>query len=161
MINLLKTSIKATDNVVYITDNKWNPNNKDFTTEEIKYIKIKLKDKVDAIFLNRYNSIKIIVNLKSNTPLFKQKEHLRLSADKVCSKLEAEKVKNIVIFDKTNNNAFTLAFAEGLVLSNYSFLKYFTKDNPGQELEETGRLMRILRRLSDGQWKVARAIWTE
>lgn len=36
--------------------------------------------------------------------------------------------------------------------------KYFLKDE-NREIEEKGRLMRILRKQPDGSWKVARSIW--
>ena len=72
-----------------------------------------------------------------------------------------EELKNITI------TQYIIDFKEVKIIGDHAYEwgefhhKYFTKDNPGKELEETGRLMRILRRLPDGQWKVARAIWTE
>jgi ketosteroid isomerase-like protein len=72
-----------------------------------------------------------------------------------------EELKNITI------TQYVIDFKEVKIIGDHAYEwgefhhKYFTKDNPGKELEQKGRLMRILRRLPDGQWKVARAIWTE
>lgn len=138
MINLLKGNIKTTDNVVYIANNKWTPDIKEFSAEEIKYIKNKIKDKADVIFLNRYNSIKSIVFIKTNIPAFQIKEKLRIAASNVCSQLNKEKVKNVVVYNTSNSSEYTFSFTEGLILSNYSFLKYFTKDK-----EKSSRLEKI------------------
>jgi uncharacterized protein (TIGR02246 family) len=72
-----------------------------------------------------------------------------------------EQLKNITV------TQYLIDFKEVKIIGDHAYEwgefhhKYFTKDNPGQELEQKGRLMRILRRLPDGKWKVARAIWTE
>jgi len=72
-----------------------------------------------------------------------------------------EQLKNITF------TQYLIEFKEVKIIGDHAYEwgdyhhKYFTKDKPGQELEQTGRLMRILRRQPDGQWKVARAIWTE
>jgi len=72
-----------------------------------------------------------------------------------------EQLKNITF------TQYLIDFKEVTIIGDHAYEwgdyhhKYFIKDNPGQELEQKGRLMRILRRLPDGQWKAARAIWTE
>jgi uncharacterized protein (TIGR02246 family) len=72
-----------------------------------------------------------------------------------------EQLKNITF------TQYLIEFKEIKIIGDHAYEwgdfhhKYFAKDNPGQELEQKGRLMRILRRLPDGKWKVARAIWTE
>ena len=72
-----------------------------------------------------------------------------------------EQLKNITI------TQYVIDFKEVKIIGDHAYEwgeyhhKYFTKDNPGQELEQKGWLMRILRRQPDGQWKAARAIWTE
>lgn len=72
-----------------------------------------------------------------------------------------EQLKNITF------TQYLIEFNEVKIIGDHAYEwgdyhhKYFTKDNPGQELEQKGRLMRILRRQPDGQWKAARAIWTE
>jgi uncharacterized protein (TIGR02246 family) len=71
-----------------------------------------------------------------------------------------EQLKNITI------TQYVIDFKEVTIIGDHAYEwgefhhKYFTKDNPGKEFEQKGRLMRILRRQPDGQWKVARAIWT-
>lgn len=72
-----------------------------------------------------------------------------------------EQLKNITF------TQYLIGFKEVKVIGDHAYEwgdyhhKFFTKDNPGKKLEQKGRLMRILRRLPDGKWKVARAIWTE
>lgn len=72
-----------------------------------------------------------------------------------------EQLKNLTI------TQYMINFKEVKIIGDHAYEwgefyhKYFTKDNPGKALEQKGRLMRILRRLPDGQWKVARVIWTE
>jgi uncharacterized protein (TIGR02246 family) len=68
-----------------------------------------------------------------------------------------EQLKNITI------TQYVIDFKEVKIIGDhaYEWGDYHHKYYPGQELEQKGRLMRILRRQPDGQWKVARAIWTE
>ncbi len=72
-----------------------------------------------------------------------------------------EQLKNITI------TQYIIDFKEVTIIGDHAYEwgdyhhKYFTKDNPGKELEQKGKLMRILRRQPDGQWKAARAIWME
>ena len=74
---------------------------------------------------------------------------------------DREQLKNITI------TQYVIDFKEVTIIGDHAYEwgdyhhKYFTKDNPGKELEQKGWLMRILRRQPDGQWKAARAIWTE
>ncbi len=128
MISIKTDKLKAAETVVFIANNKWKPFANDFTTDEIKYINKNIKDKKEVIYINKYKALKIIVVLKSNQPEYKTNEKSRLLSFDVCKAVNKEKIKNVVINDCIKNKQYSLAFAEGLILSNYSFDKYFTKD---------------------------------
>jgi ankyrin repeat protein/ketosteroid isomerase-like protein/L-ascorbate metabolism protein UlaG (beta-lactamase superfamily) len=52
-----------------------------------------------------------------------------------------------------------LVIEGGLAYEWGSFYNKYYLKNEGKELEEKGRMMRILRKQPDGSWKVARSIW--
>jgi len=58
--------------------------------------------------------------------LYKQLEYYRKEGDKLCKQLNMNREKQIIIIDKCKEFRYTLAFAEGMVLGNYRFLKYKT-----------------------------------
>ena len=99
--------------------------------EEFKYIEVCLKNKDKQIFLNqfpRWIMIQIIPKKNSHSSLL---EELRKSANLLHKAITSHKIERIVLTHSRDQKEELLAFAEGLGLSNYQFLKYFTK--PGEK----------------------------
>jgi leucyl aminopeptidase len=107
------------------------------SNEELKYVEQCLKNKDKQIFLNqlhRWIIIQIVPKKYSGTGLL---EELRKSANLLHSSINSNRIEHIVITQTSNHKEEILAFAEGLALSNYQFLKYFTKpDDKENSLKE-------------------------
>jgi len=118
--------IQKDKSVIYLTDKE--DNLKDlFSTEEFKYIKKSAKDKKEPIKINSYTKWSYINWIEKDKEEYILKEKLRRAAGNLYSDLKSNKHKEIIIVDFYKNADHTLAFAEGLALSHYQFLKYYSK----------------------------------
>ncbi len=71
--------------------------------------------------LNQYIIIEIIETIDDRAQL---KEQIRSIASKTVGTLRKHHINEVVLLDYTNDN-LSASYAEGLVLTNYQFLKYF------------------------------------
>ena len=96
-----------------------------FTTSELSFIRRQHKElKKDIISYNRLEHWIYIYVIKDEKADYKRLEECRKAGDKVGGMLNSQKAEKVVIFDHENHPAETLAFAEGMALGNYQFLKY-------------------------------------
>ena len=87
--------------------------------EEKKYLEKALKNEQKSMLINRYSNCIFIVLTSDNL------EKIRLSANSLHPQIIKEKIEDITVVDCCKNLNESLAFVEGLALSNYQFLKYF------------------------------------
>lgn len=123
----LNTKITKTSNVIVLVDKNIDFNFWKLSEAEIKYIKKQLKEEKEVIELNQFSRHLILVlgeNSRSNT----NKEKFRTKSYKIYNILKRLNCNEIFIYNNKFDKNLTLAFVEGLMLSNYSFTKYFTKD---------------------------------
>lgn len=93
---------------------------------EKEYARRLMKDKEEYIFINSYFKCTYLVRTKDDLPDFKCREELRKTASRLKKLIKSNNHKELVITsDKTFEGAVE-AFAEGLILSIYSFDKYKT-----------------------------------
>lgn len=92
--------------------------------EEQKYLLAQQKQKKKLVSFNRLNKWLFVHFLSDNKENYKRLEECRKSGNELCEKLNDSKLKDITIFDVEGNANETLAFAEGIALGNYQFLKY-------------------------------------
>lgn len=96
-----------------------------FSKSELAYISRQFKkEKQDYFSFNRLDSWIFIQLIKAEEDPYKGKENLRKSGDKLGAILNESKQKEIILYDASNSPQETLAFAEGLILGQYQFLKY-------------------------------------
>ncbi|MCX6287332.1 MAG: leucyl aminopeptidase [Bacteroidetes bacterium] len=96
-----------------------------FTASEMLYIRRQHKElKKDIISYNRLENWIYVYVIKDEKADHKRREECRKAGDKVGNMLNSQKAEKVVIFDHENHPAETLAFAEGMALGNYQFLKY-------------------------------------
>jgi len=127
-------SLSKKSSLILLSDNTTDFSMYDFTDDEIKYIKKEIKAELFPIHLNQLNRHIFIQYYKDDDkPCHITTEKFRSDAHKLCSKINLLKIKSIDIIDCSKNPTWTLAFAESLALSNYQFLKYFTKDPKKKE----------------------------
>lgn len=81
----------------------------------------------------RFKSIRIINGLiqwvDTEVEQYQLKEKLRRAAGSLYPSLKENKHEEILIIDLTNNPELVLAYASGLGLTHYQFLKYFSKQD--------------------------------
>lgn len=125
-ISMAKPSQKA-HQTVFIFDTFSQLTKLNLSTQESAYVKAQIKDKGDKIIrLNRHpDYLHLIRPAAKKEKQHKTDEQIRLLGQKTLRMLGAEKAKEVVIesFSKTYS---PLAFAEGVALGNYQFLKYFS-----------------------------------
>ncbi|MBH83112.1 MAG: peptidase M17 [Flavobacteriales bacterium] len=91
----------------------------DLSKDEKKYLEKALKNEQKSMLINRYSNCIFIVLTSDNL------EKIRLSANSLHPQIIKEKIEDITVVDCCKNLSESLAFVEGLALSNYQFLKYF------------------------------------
>lgn len=113
------------ESVIYIINKDDRLDRNLFSETESKYIKSRLKDDEKQISVNHYSWWTYIQVIDKEKEIYQVNENLRKSANKLYPVIKSNKHKSITIIDRVNNAKAVLAFAEGLALSNYQFIKYF------------------------------------
>lgn len=95
------------------------------SVEEQEYAKEKLKDTPSMVTINHLNrSVTVVKLAKKNSTSDKQKlRNYGASITEYLNKLKATEA----VFESLVKNDDALCIAEGMILANYQFLKYFTK----------------------------------
>jgi len=96
-----------------------------FTRPELEYIMEQIKDGEKQVSINSYNKWSYIQVIEKEPDLDKQREKCRRAGSEHSLLLKQHKHSEIVLVDAIGEPDLLLAFAEGLVLSNYCFLRYF------------------------------------
>lgn len=123
------SSLSKKNSLILLADDKTDFSLYDFSADEVKFIKKQIKDEVNPVQLNQLNRYVFVHYFKDDgKPCHIITEKYRTAANKLSCKLNSLKIKTIDVIDCGKNPTWTLAFAESLALSNYQFLKYFTKD---------------------------------
>jgi leucyl aminopeptidase len=98
-----------------------------FTDNEIKYVQQRRESKKDLIAINRYKEwlfIQFIAPLAERNPIGPYMEKCRKSGDSLLIQLHEHNIADITIVASDSMSDETLAYAEGMALGNYQFLKY-------------------------------------
>lgn len=130
-------SIQATEpghSVVYITGKASLPSFLSLSAREKKYALGRLKENDDYIFINSYSKCTYLVPIDTKPEEYRVIEEIRKKASRLRQLIRSNNHRELVIAsDKTVKGA-ELAFAEGFILSVYSFSRYRTvspKKNEG------------------------------
>ncbi len=125
LINIKKIAKSA--NLIILADKKSSLKEFNFSEKELKFVKNSIKNEHKIIELNQFERYIFIVIL-SKEKMYANQEKVRKSAYKMYGKISSKEIKNVTIVNTSFSNSLLLSFVEGLMLSNYSFTKYFTKD---------------------------------
>lgn len=98
-----------------------------FTASQLEYINKQFENKQNSVVLNAYPTWLYIQKVESNNEEHIIKEKLRRAAGKLYLTIKENKHQKVLLIDLCNNPEYALAFLEGLSLSNYQFVKYFSK----------------------------------
>lgn len=133
--------VKASDHIILLGTRKSDFSNYLRGEEEIKYLKKSIKNNRDSFLINQFNRLVYINIIDPKTGKEKDTalEKTRKSASGYRSSFKNHRVKGITIIQLGIPDEHCLAFAEGMALSNYQFLKYFSeKDKKTHPLERIG-----------------------
>ena len=130
------TELDSSISTIYIVETPGKLNQDNFTQEEFEYIKNLFENKKKPVAINTFKNWKYIEWIETDKEQHIIKEKLRRAAGNLYSKLKNNKHKQIGLVDMSDNAEYTIAFAEGLALSNYQFLKYFTKNTENKNYLE-------------------------
>ena len=131
--------IPGNKSVIYLIRKDNNLSHFAFTRPELKYITEQIKDGEKQISINSYSKWSYIQVFDKETDLDKQYEKCRRAGSEHSLLLKQHKHNEIVLVDAIEEPDLLFAFAEGLVLGNYCFLRYF-----GDKAEKKHPLKSIL-----------------
>lgn len=117
--------ISATDNLIFLVTDSKNLPEKNFSKEEYAYVKTsQKKHKKNTFVFNHFKRWIFVqfVEKERNTAL--RLENYRVAGAKLLGSLNNNKLHTVVVVDTEEKPKETLAFAEGMALANYQFLKY-------------------------------------
>jgi leucyl aminopeptidase len=120
------SQITDSQSIICIIGNDIIPDRLALNKSEKEFAQKKLVAKEEYVFINSYNKCTYLIRLKEGTGHFKIREELRKTAYNIRNLIKGNNHSELVI---TSDNAYKGAiedFAEGLLLSFYSFEKYKT-----------------------------------
>jgi leucyl aminopeptidase len=120
------TQISPDQSVIYITGSENLPDDLMLTSAEKEYAGKLLSDKEEYIFINSYYKCTYIVRMKDDNDLNNVREELRKTACILSKLIRSNNHSSLVISSDGKYREAVLDFAEGLILSAYSFDKYRT-----------------------------------
>jgi len=127
MILTKSKKITKKTNLILLSDEKTSFKDFNLSDEEEKFVKKSHKEENNIIEINQYDRyVYAIFVEKSNTT--ENLEKTRKLANKVYSSLKSKKISEITLINACSEQISSISFLEGLMLSNYSFTKYFTKE---------------------------------
>lgn len=97
------------------------------SSDEKKYIRRQIENNEKTIVINQYRRRIFIQLIDPKSEAYRQLESARVAATRVHARLKEHKLERLTLCHVDEDIKETLAFAEGLVLFNYQFLKYQTK----------------------------------
>ena len=140
--------ISATDNLIFLVTDSKNLPEKYFSKEEYAYVKTsQKKHKKNTFVFNHFKRWIFVqfVEKERNTAL--RLENYRVAGAKLLGSLNNNKLHTVVVVDTEEKPKETLAFAEGMALANYQFLKY--KNNPAEKLNTLNTVELFSKGISD------------
>lgn len=123
--NIEQAETEDAKHIVYALENIKDLAETNLTEEELEFATKKLKETPSMVCIPYLNqSISIVRMGKSNDSKSKQKlRNFGATITEALNKAKAEEV----VFESLAKNDAALCIAEGMILANYQFLKYFTK----------------------------------
>ncbi len=116
---------KSKTDIVLLIDSKNKADKLGLTKEEQTYFKEQTgKNEKKLVGFNRFGYWLYVQVIENKDADYQTAEACRKAAFKLCKALNDLKLKEVTILDVDGHANETLAFAEGIALSNYQFLKY-------------------------------------
>jgi leucyl aminopeptidase len=125
----LKTdkNIPKTGNILLLAETTCDFARCGLTAQDTDYIRQQTAKKAEQIAIRKGADWVLVQIVDASQPENKEKEKIRCGASAIHKVIQQQNIQSITIINTTGNNAFTLSFAEGLVLTAYQFVKYVGK----------------------------------
>lgn len=124
------------DSLVFIHEKGKNFDSNLLSDKQNKFVNQSIEKEIDFIQINNEGNFRFIAVVNDESYKDKEIENFRLAGAKANSAINAMKLHKVGILSNSDDEK-TLAFAEGLALTNYQFLKYFQdKDKKQFSLSE-------------------------
>ncbi|HLG35859.1 MAG TPA: leucyl aminopeptidase [Bacteroidia bacterium] len=119
------TTYNRRDHVVFLTGNVRQLTASQLGKKEIDYVRAEFKNKNKTVVINQYNRMACVVNISPD----KKEAHNLIEAYRkagcdVLARFNKAKAKQVVVVSFLGKPGLSLAFAEGMALGNYQFLRY-------------------------------------
>jgi leucyl aminopeptidase len=139
---ILKISqISSDHSVVCIIGDDNIPERLTLSKSERDYARKQLEAKDEYVFINTYNKCTYLIRLKEGISRYRIREELRKTSYNLRRLIKANNHSELVITSENAYNGAVEDFAEGLLLSFYSFDKYKTKAEEGANQNYPARLL--------------------
>ena len=121
----LQNTARKTENLIVLATAEKEIPKEQFSKEEMSFIRKEIKDKKKQIVINQYKRL-AIVQLVTDNSEYANLEIVRKAGAVLAGRLIGVKANQATI-SSTISTEVVMAFSEGLILSNYQFLKYKSK----------------------------------
>jgi leucyl aminopeptidase len=143
------TEINNSNNIAYIASSIADL---DFLSDDERaYVKSQSENKINPVHINRLNQQVFLYQVDDSGNAHQTKEKARLAAYSICKLANSQKLSSLEISGNTSEDLI-YAFAEGLALSNYQFLKYFNdadkRKNSLSDLQLSGLSESVVKELN-------------
>ena len=135
------SQIASDQSVICIIGSDHIPERLNLNKSEVEFAHRQLQTQEKYVYLNSYNKFTYLIRLKEGVNHYKTREELRKTAFNLRAQIKSNNLSELVI---TSDNAYSGAvedFAEGFLLSIYSFEKYKTKEEEGAKQKYPLRLL--------------------
>ncbi len=127
-MELQKGEFNYKEHVIFLVSKEHSLRDLGLAEKEIFYAREKVDLEKYHFFFNHFDKKIFIAIVDPEQDLIQQQEKARKLAQKICALVNSEKIEQIQFVPQDVDKRVALAFIEGLMLSNYKFLKYITKD---------------------------------
>jgi len=128
---------KASNLVLLVNDKTdWKSVSNIVSPELAKTAQAKFKQKVNPFVLNSGSEVLYVINSEGKGEQWQIDESARKFGYQIARSINGNKMDSVAVSNATGVTSIVKSFLEGLALSNYSFLKYVTKDKTEKSLKK-------------------------
>lgn len=115
--------------LVYLMNEEHTIENISLTKSEENYLKQQIQNKKHVVNINAFYRWMFFRVIETKGDINQMHEEVRREASVLFDIIKDQDIKEIQIINATHDKELSAAFVEGLLLSQYAFYKYFTKND--------------------------------
>ncbi len=126
IIKTTETGVKSSR--IILVRNGQDANDYISQSDQVNHVLERFENEKDTVVLNQLDHLVIFRKLENNdSPEFIRLESARIAGHKIHSILNENDIKSVTVINGGVEAEESIAFAEGLALTSYQFLKYYTR----------------------------------